>query len=49
MIEEEEDEAVAKAMEVSVQARAPDTIPSLRPTVDEEDEMVIVYTQPEVH
>lgn len=46
-IEEEENEAVARAMAVSVQERGPQTIPSLRPSIDE-DEMVIVYTQPEV-
>lgn len=46
-IEEEENEAVARAMEVSVQERGPPTIPNLRPSVGE-DEMVIVYTQPEV-
>lgn len=48
MIEEEEAEAVAKAIEVSVEPRGPNPIASLRPSVDEDDEMVIVYTQPEV-
>lgn len=46
-IEDEENEAIAKAMEVSTQERGPKPIHSLRPSV-EEDDMVIVYTQPEV-
>ena len=47
VIEQEEAEALAKAMELSSLLSSPQKIPSLTPTPDE-DEMVIVFTQPEV-
>ena len=45
-VEQEEAEAIARAMHVSVHERGPPKIPSLQPAL--EDEMVIVYSQPEV-
>ncbi|XP_032232180.2 mitogen-activated protein kinase kinase kinase 1 isoform X2 [Nematostella vectensis] len=49
IIEEEEAVALAKAMELSALQRGPQKIRSLQPDANdpEEDEMVIVYTQPE--
>ena len=47
LIEQEEAEAMAKALELSSLLSSPQRIPCLTPTPDE-DEMVIVFTQPEV-
>lgn len=46
LVEQEEAEAIVRAMEVSVHERGPPKIPNLQPATKEE--MVIVYAQPDV-